>query len=133
MIEIDIDFVGQCIVPLVDKVVSLFQQPHPFQIRGKAFGTDPDPHTQTPVNRTTNNYDPGPLSPSTTYYWAVDELDSGGGLLAAGAAWCFTTAPAPGQASTPNPGDATTAVEITLFDVIYNTSKMDLISKVKNH
>lgn len=98
------------------------------------FGTDPDPHTQTPVNQTTNSYDPGSLNPSTTYYWAVDELDGGGGLLAAGATWSFTTAPAPGQASGPIPGDTAEDVAIdavlswtagsdtTLHDVYFGTS-----------
>jgi hypothetical protein len=97
------------------------------------FGIDPDPHTQDAVNLTTNSYDPGPLNPSTTYYWAVDELDGSGALLAAGATWSFTTASAPGQASSPNP-DGTTLVAVdadlswtagsdtTSHDVYFGTS-----------
>jgi hypothetical protein len=34
-------------------------------------------------------YDPGPLEPGVTYYWAVDELDSSGRYD--GALWSFTT------------------------------------------
>ncbi|MHC4641080.1 MAG: DNRLRE domain-containing protein [Planctomycetota bacterium] len=98
------------------------------------FGIDPDPRTQTPVNRTTNSYDPGPLNPSTTYYWAVDELDGGGGLLSAGAIWSFTTASTPGQASAPIPGDTaqdipidadlnwTAGSDTTSHDVYFGTS-----------
>ena len=76
------------------------------------FGTNPDPHTQVPVNRTTNSYDPGTLNPACTYYWAVDELDGSGSLLAAGLTWSFTTASTPGQASNPSPGDTVTDVAI---------------------
>ena len=76
------------------------------------FGIDPDPRTQSAVNRTTHRYDPGPLNPATTYYWAIDELDVGGGLLAAGPTWSFTTASAPGQASNPSPGDTAQDIPI---------------------
>ncbi|GAH59027.1 unnamed protein product, partial [marine sediment metagenome] len=76
------------------------------------FGNDPEPHSLTPVNTDVDNYDPGTLAPATIYYWAVDELDGSGGLLAAGATWSFTTASAPGQASNPSPGDAVTDVAI---------------------
>ena len=76
------------------------------------FGIDPDPRTQQAVNVDTNSYDPGPLNPSATYYWAVDELDGSGGLLAAGATWSFTTTSAPGQASDPSPGDAAADVAV---------------------
>jgi hypothetical protein len=102
------------------------------------FGTDPDPRTQTPVNQTTNSYDPGLLNPSITYHWAVDELDSGGGLLAAGVVWSFTTASAPGQAGNPSPADgaenvATDAVlswtagsDTSLHDVYFGEDQANL-------
>ena len=107
------------------------------------FGIDPDPRTQQAVNLDTNSYDPGSLNTSTTYYWAVDELDSGGGLLAAGATWSFTTASAPGQASGPNPTDDATDVAIdtvlnwtagtdtTTHDVYFgeNASSLPLLSE----
>ncbi len=76
------------------------------------FGTDPDPHTQAPVNRTVNSYDPGLLNPATTYYWAIDELDELDVVISVGPTWSFTTVSAPGQASSPNPGDALTDVDI---------------------
>ena len=90
------------------------------------FGTEPDPRTQQAVNLVTNSYDPGPFNPSTTYYWAVDELDSGGGLLAAGATWSFTTASAPGQASVPNPTDA--AMDVPIDAILSWTAGSDTTS-----
>ena len=56
------------------------------------FGTDPDPHTNTPVNTGSNTYDPGTLNQGVTYYWAIDEHDSGVGVTT-GDTWSFTTAP----------------------------------------
>lgn len=38
-------------------------------------------------------YEPGPLSPGTTYYWRVDELTRSG--LIVGPLWSFATAPGP--------------------------------------
>jgi alkaline phosphatase len=71
------------------------------------FGTSSTPAFVQNQSETT--YDPGTLIPNTTYYWAIDERDSGGGVTA-GAVWSFTTAPVPGQASNPNPTDGATDV-----------------------
>ncbi|MHC4083807.1 MAG: alkaline phosphatase [Planctomycetota bacterium] len=65
------------------------------------------------LNQTETTYEPGTLVPNTTYYWAIDERDSGGGVTP-GAVWSFTTAPVPGQASNPNPADVATDVSLTV-------------------
>jgi len=71
------------------------------------FGdTTPPPFIQ---NQTEITYAPT-LEPDTTYYWRIDEYD--GTTTHTGTVWSFTTATAPGQASNPNPGDATTDVAI---------------------
>jgi len=90
------------------------------------FGADTEPHNLTPVNTGVENYEPGTLNPATTYYWAVDELDGSGGLLAAGAIWSFTTASAPGQAGNPSPGDA--AVDVAADAVLNWTEGSDTTS-----
>jgi len=53
------------------------------------FGTDPDPRTNPPINQTQTTYVPSNLQPTTTYYWAIDEVGQGG--TTAGAVWMFTT------------------------------------------
>ena len=46
--------------------------------------------------QTATSYDPEGLATGTMYYWAVDELDEQGDLIAAGDVWSFTTdAPLP--------------------------------------
>jgi len=90
------------------------------------FGTDTEPHNLTPVNTGIENYEPGTLNPSTTYYWAVDELDGSGGLLAAGPTWSFTTVSAPGQASNPSPADA--AADVAIDAVLSWTAGSDTTS-----
>jgi alkaline phosphatase len=84
-------------------------------------------------NQPETTYNPGTLVPNTTYYWAIDERDSGGGVTP-GAVWSFTTAPVPGQASNPNPTDGATDIaagvdlswtagsDATSHDVYFGTS-----------
>jgi len=99
------------------------------------FGTtDPPPFIR---NQTQTTYDPGTLESSTTYYWAIDEIDSLGGITY-GDVWSFTTAPLPGQASNPNPADGATNVSIdadlnwtagsdtTSHDVYFGTDPLNL-------
>ncbi|MHC4610844.1 MAG: Ig-like domain-containing protein, partial [Planctomycetota bacterium] len=60
-------------------------------------------------NQTGTTYDPGPLLESTTYYWKINEVSSGG--TTGGQVWSFTTVPAPpGPASGPIPDDGETDV-----------------------
>ena len=75
------------------------------------FGTDSDPRVNAPVNQTESTYDPGILSATTVYYWAVDEVGPGG--TAAGEVWSFTTAAVPGPANSPTPADAAGDVSVT--------------------
>lgn len=67
------------------------------------FGTGADPRANTPVNQTESTYDPGMLSAATAYFWAIDEVGPGG--TTAGQIWTFTTAAAPGLATSPTPAD----------------------------
>ncbi|MEM9236130.1 MAG: fibronectin type III domain-containing protein, partial [Verrucomicrobiota bacterium] len=48
-------------------------------------------------NQSDTTFDPGPLSPNTTYYWRIDEVNAFG--TTTGPTWSFTTgsAPAPGS------------------------------------
>ena len=62
-------------------------------------------------NQSETTYEPGTLVPNTTYYWAIDERDSGDGVTL-GAVWSFTTAPLPGQADIPSPADDATDVGV---------------------
>ena len=55
------------------------------------FGTTPLPPLVHPMYEG-NTYDPGPLSPYTTYYWRVAAGSDGG--YASGPVWSFTTGPA---------------------------------------
>ena len=51
------------------------------------------------------------MANNTTYYWRVDEKNSGG--TTTGNVWSFTTiVAAPGQASSPSPGDTATGVGV---------------------
>jgi hypothetical protein len=61
----------------------------------------------------TASFVPGTLAPSTTYYWAVDELSANG--LTKGPIWSFTTGsspptPPPGPVTNPSPAQAVTDV-----------------------
>lgn len=73
------------------------------------FGTSTTPAFVQ--NQLETTYDPGTLASDTTYYWAIDERDSGGGVTP-GAVWSFTTAPVPGQANIPNPTDGAANVGV---------------------
>ncbi len=76
------------------------------------FGTDADPLFAGTV--TSASFNPGVLSPSTEYHWAVDERDSEGVLTPHVTVWSFTTAAPPGPAGTPAPADETTDVVINV-------------------
>ena len=70
------------------------------------FGTaNPPPFIS---NQTGTTYDPGTMSPNTTYYWRIDEKNTAG--TTTGVVWSFTTLPLPGAASAPNPANAATLV-----------------------
>jgi hypothetical protein len=77
------------------------------------FGTSNPPAFQG--NQTGATFEPGTLNYSTTYYWRIDEHNTGGTTL--GTVWSFTTVPPPppppGQASNPTPADAATNVSLT--------------------
>ena len=62
-------------------------------------------------NQTSTTYDPGMLTANTTYYWRIDEV--GINVTRKGTVWHFTTAVAPGQATTPSPANSATNVSIT--------------------
>ena len=54
------------------------------------FGLNPTPGAaEFQLNQTTNSFEPGPLEYNTTYYWAIDEVNSAG--TAYGPVWSFTT------------------------------------------
>jgi len=76
------------------------------------FGTNPSPASQG--NQAGTSFVLGTLTYDTLYYWRIDEVNGDG--TTTGATWSFTTeaAPAvpPGQASSPNPSDGATAVNI---------------------
>ncbi len=56
-----------------------------------------------------NTYDPGTMSGSTTYYWAIDTVNDSDTW--AGSVWSFTTENIPpGQASNPSPANSATDV-----------------------
>jgi alkaline phosphatase len=55
------------------------------------LGTNPGNLPRVSQLQSGTTYDPGLLQLNTTYYWAIDEFDSGGSLLAAGDVWSFTT------------------------------------------
>jgi len=62
-------------------------------------------------NQTSTTFDPGILSPNTTYYWRIDEINEQGKTT--GELWGFTTGPVNSlhsQTSNPNPPDGETIV-----------------------
>ncbi|MHC4397462.1 MAG: DNRLRE domain-containing protein, partial [Planctomycetota bacterium] len=60
-----------------------------------------------------NNYDPNTLDYSTTYYWAIDEVNDT--TIWPGDVWSFTTEQQqpPAQATTPSPANSATDVNVT--------------------
>jgi hypothetical protein len=57
------------------------------------FGTNPSPGAaEFQGNQSTTIFEPGMLTPSTTYYWRIDELNAHG--TTPGATWSFQTATA---------------------------------------
>jgi len=81
------------------------------------FGTSPSPpHLESDYN--SNNYDPGTLGHSTTYFWKIVVMDDHG-LKIVGPVWSFTTRAsesnnAPNVPSDPNPGDSATDQPLSL-------------------
>ena len=69
---------------------------------------NPPPFIQ---NQAGTTYNPGTLSPNTTYFWRIDEQNGSG--TTTGVVWSFTTLPLPGVASNPNPANAATGVSTT--------------------
>ncbi|RKY05796.1 MAG: hypothetical protein DRP65_12625, partial [Planctomycetota bacterium] len=66
------------------------------------FGTNPTPGAgEFMGNQTGTTYDPGLLTPDTTYYWAIDAINAIGS--AAGPVWSFTTTPPDLTAPIPDP------------------------------
>ena len=59
------------------------------------FGESEPPLFREEMSRL--RYEPGPLSPGTTYYWRVDELTRSGIIV--GRVWNFTTAESPSSAA----------------------------------
>jgi hypothetical protein len=61
-------------------------------------------------NQTGTTFDPGTMTPGTTYYWRIDEANSIGKTT--GTVWSFTTVPPPppGTASNPTPSNGATGV-----------------------
>jgi hypothetical protein len=59
------------------------------------FGTTNPPTFR--VNQTGTTYDTGTMANNTTYYWRIDEKNSGSTVT--GVVWSFTTAPAPPSVS----------------------------------
>src|SRR5205085_9721365 len=55
-------------------------------------------------NQPGTTYNPGTLSPNTTYYWRIDEHNASATVT--GAVWSFTTQGLPGQATWPDPPPA---------------------------
>jgi hypothetical protein len=75
------------------------------------FGTSSTPPSIG--NQTGTTYAPGTLAYSTTYYWRIDEKNSGG--TTTGTVWSFTTIPQPppGAASNPSPSNGAINVNLT--------------------
>jgi hypothetical protein len=62
-------------------------------------------------NQAATTFDTGSMSNDTIYYWRIDEVNAGG--TTTGTVWSFTTiVAAPGQASSPSPGNGATDVDI---------------------
>jgi hypothetical protein len=54
------------------------------------FGTDSTPDSSDfKGNQSGTTYNPGPLSPGTTYYWRIDQVNAQGTMT--GDVWTFTT------------------------------------------
>lgn len=72
------------------------------------FGTTPTPGVnEFKGNHVLNMWSPGLLAYGTTYYWRIDQVNTGG--TTTGQVWSFTTEslpPLPGQATTPSPQDS---------------------------
>jgi len=63
-------------------------------------------------NQTATSFDTGTMTNNTTYYWRIDEVNSGG--TTTGTVWSFTTiVAAPGAASSPSPANSAAGVSIT--------------------
>jgi glucuronoarabinoxylan endo-1,4-beta-xylanase len=76
------------------------------------FGTVTPPVTKVIADGTVLTYNTGTMAASATYYWRVDEKNSGG--TTTGTVWSFTTVPAaPGQAGSPVPSTGATNVSRT--------------------
>ena len=74
------------------------------------FGTvTPPPFA---ANLPATNYQSPITNYNTTYYWRIDEHNSGGTVT--GDIWSFTTAPLPPLASNPSPENASTGVSLTV-------------------
>ncbi|MHC4395701.1 MAG: DNRLRE domain-containing protein [Planctomycetota bacterium] len=74
------------------------------------FGTSSPGASQG--NQTATTFDTGTMTNNTTYYWRIDEINSGG--TTTGTVWSFTTVvTAPGQATNPGPANSATGVSIT--------------------
>jgi len=84
-------------------------------------------------NQAATTFDTGTMANDTTYYWRIDEVNAAG--TTTGTVWNFTTiVAAPGQASSPNPGNSATDVAVnadlswtagsgaTSHDVYFGTS-----------
>ncbi len=75
------------------------------------FGIDSTPDEgEFKGNQTETTFNPGTMGSNTTYYWRIDEKNTAG--TTTGIVWSFTTAPLPGQASSPSPADGVTGVSI---------------------
>jgi len=78
------------------------------------FGTNPIPGAgEFMGNQGGTTYDPGTLATSTTYYWAIDEVNPVG--TTTGPVWSFTTQDPeyPGDPSGPDPADGITDIDLT--------------------
>jgi endo-1,4-beta-xylanase len=75
------------------------------------FGTTFPP--QSRGNQASTTYDTGTMASNTTYYWRIDERNGTG--TTTGNIWSFTTTTvaAPGKATSPNPSNGATGVDIT--------------------
>ena len=76
------------------------------------FSTDSTVDSNDLVGRQSGtSYDPGTLNNGATYYWRINEVNSAGVTL--GQVWSYTTAiAAPGQASSPTPGNSATDIDV---------------------
>ncbi|MFZ0034386.1 MAG: hypothetical protein WAK60_05305, partial [Sedimentisphaerales bacterium] len=76
------------------------------------FGTVTPPVTKVIADGTVLTYDTGTMATSTTYYWRIDEKNTGG--TTTGTVWNFVTVPPPpGAASAPSPATGATNVSLT--------------------